>query len=65
MSLPDDRLVKVNDLVMLFNDNFIQEKNVLEKVLYCKHLEQAIENLNNSCLLFLKPISEILSIGRE
>lgn len=65
VALPDQRLHKVRDLVLLFNNNFKPRENFSDRVLYCREVEIGIEELPKQALAFLKPISTLLAIEKE
>lgn len=62
MSLPLERLKKIKDLVLLFNDNYNSSIDSSDKILYCKDIEKGIESLDPTSLKYLAPINELLSI---
>lgn len=65
MGLPDNRLLNLRDLVVIFNSNFIPKLTISDRVLYCREIEGGIESLDVNSLKFLKPINEILLISKD
>lgn len=64
VALPDNRLNKVRDLVVLFNQAFKPSEIGNDRVRYCQEIEMGIESLPIQALNFLKPISQLLSIEK-
>lgn len=61
MMLPDHQLNGIRDLLTLFN-KFETGNSLSNKVLFCKDLEEGLENLPIKAIEHLKPVNEILSL---
>ncbi len=62
LSLSDDRIEKLNDLVPLFIKDYNQIYTLsVDKISYCRILEHGLSNIQDKALNVLSPISVLLS----
>lgn len=63
ISLSDDRLEAIQELTILFNNDFTPQNNVKSnKILFCRELENGIETLSSNTLSLLKPIDSLFEL---
>jgi len=62
MSLSNDRLEKLNELIPLFIKNYNQDYSLqIDKVSYCRIVEHGISKISEQALEILRPVSLLLS----
>lgn len=64
MSLSDNRLAKVSELLMLFNPEYTEHK-IDNRIQFCRELEAGIETLKEESLKYLSPVKDLLVIAKD